>query len=92
MNEVEKAREEIAEYLAKWFDKGRDFGRKNIDKGTLANLENDAGQILSIKIGNITLKELIELYDNKRLVKLCEIQDTDVCVTGRASFKRVEPL
>ena len=45
----EQIREEIADYLAKWFDKGRDWGKQNIDKPTLFNLESDSTQILSIK-------------------------------------------
>ena len=49
MTNEERIREEIADYLAKWFDKGRDWGKQNIDKPTLFNLESDSTQILSIK-------------------------------------------
>jgi len=51
-----------------------------------------ADEILSIKIGNITLKELIEMIDEGRLVKLSNNQDIDVAVTGGLGFKKVEPL
>ena len=59
MNELEKVREEIAKIVNVELSKPSKY--LGYDKGYGWGLEPIADQILSIKVGNITLKELIEL-------------------------------
>jgi len=91
--ENERVREEIADYLAKWFCKGRDFGSKNMDKNTLNDLENDADQILSIDGIRVEAKDQ-SLPDNLHWHK-DELEFEAYCAGHNdligAGFVKVEP-
>ena len=45
---TERVREQVNEYLAKWFDKGREWGNKPINNITLDALESDGAALLAI--------------------------------------------
>ena len=91
---IDKVREEIADTIIQNY----------VDCESLAL----ADKILSIKLGNITLKELIELYDKGKLVKMADEQSlpkVPYIPNGidkvyeraqadmlKAGFKKVEPL
>jgi len=78
-----------------------------VKEDTTETLVNIADEILSCKLGNHTLKELIEMIDKGELVKLAKDQDlpesilstlglrlvnATVKILQREGFRKVEPL
>ena len=43
-----EAEERIKDYAAKWFDRGREYGKTPITKGMLAELEEEGEKLLGV--------------------------------------------